>query len=249
MGFMSIGISKKIALNAPRYKKIVEPFAGSAGTIAFEPGKRKPKAHVINIEDENKYNIMLFIKTMTSADKAKLKKYDWVSLPETFETVTKINATDGIDFFYKFFYLNHFSAKQKDPEALPLYDWLKKGVSAKKILYTLPQMQSALKKAELLNDDPVSVMNSAGSDAFLILLPKLPEHIEAVENKIKSISNNFFYAKKSMSNEDLFAAVETYSDKNVSAVNASTIMVATMEVVTNYDSRLIRIDLAELGYP
>jgi len=132
MGFMSIGISKVIALNSPRYKKIVEPFAGTAGTIAFEPGKRKPKEHVVNIEDENKYNIMSFIQSMTPADKAKLKKYDWVSSPETFEAVQKINAAEGIDFFYKFFYLKHFSAKQKDKEAPPLYDWLKKGESAKK---------------------------------------------------------------------------------------------------------------------
>lgn len=248
MAFGQLGMQKIIALNAPKYKRIVEPF-GDNGTLALYPGKKKPKEHIVNFEDETLFALMSFIQGVTAADKKRLKAFDWVASSETFEAALSITAVEGAELFYRFFYLKHFGVRSKDPETPPTFDWLKVGKDASQLLFTLPQMKGAFKKATLINEEPLSVMSSGGgSDTFLILIPKKPEHVEAVEARLNGLSENFFFAKKSMSNDDLFAAVEGYADYNVSAATDATIMVATMEVMTNYDSRLQAIDLEELGY-
>jgi len=234
MAFGELGIAKVIAMNAPRYTRLVEPFA-DGGTVAMYPGMRKPRQHIVNIEDETIFNIMLFMQTHTLADKKNLKARDWVSSAETFDAALAMNATEGPDLFYQFFYLKKFGVRSKDPEVPPTYDYLKLGHDMGKIIFTLPGARVSLKKATLTNDDPLSVA-LGGSGTFTILTPRKPEHIEAVESRLAGISGEFFYAKKSMSNEDIFAAVDA-GGPFISTFAASSIMMATMEVRTNYQHK------------
>jgi len=240
MAFGELSIAKQIALNAPKYKKIVEPF-GDYGTIALYPGKKKPKEHIVNIEDETIFAVMSLMQSMTSTDKKRLKQYDWIASPETFEAVLAINATEGTDLFYRFFYLKKFGVRSKDPEQPPTFDYLKIGHDMKSMLYTLPVARIGLKNVTLTNEEPISVVNGvSGPDTFVILTPKKPEHAEAIESKLASMSAQFFYAKKSMSNDDLFLSVDQNSNDKmiVSTFAASSIMMAQMEIRTNYESGL-----------
>lgn len=237
MAFGELGIAKTIAMNAPKYKRIVEPFA-DGGTVALFPGMKKPKEHIVNIEDETTFNLMLFIQGLSGADKKTLKGFDWVSSQETFDSVLSISATEGVELYYRFFYLKKFGVKAADAESDPTYDQLSIDDDMSSILFTLPVTKIGLKKATITNDDPLSVVGSGGgSDTFMILLPKTPEQVDAVESKLGNLGGPFFYAKKSNSNEDLFAAVDASGGTIISTFAASTIMMATMEVRTNYDHK------------
>jgi len=77
-----------------------------------------------------------------------------------------------------------------------------------------------------------------GGGNFLILVPKTPEDVVAVEGKLSTISADFFFSKKSKDNETLFADAQRNKALKTSTITASTIMGATMEVVTNYDNKL-----------
>jgi len=238
MGYKSLGIAKTIFEHAPKYTRIVEPFADN-GTAALFLAKKPPKEHIVNLFDETSFILLSFIQNLSGSDKAALKGFDWVGSQETFDKVVSINATDGADFFYSFFYLKHFSIKQKDPEATPLFDLLKNGESAEKVLRALPTQKASLKKTTLVNDDPMAVFSKySGSGNFLILAPKTSEDIDAVSGKLGSISADFFFAKKVIDNQTLFDDAAKNGQLKTSTINAATIMVATMEVVTNYDNKL-----------
>ena len=245
MAFGEIGFAKRIALNAPKYSRIVEPFADN-GTLALYLGKRKPKQHIVNIEDEVLFAVMLFVQTLSAADKKRLKSFNWVGSPEAFDAAVAITATEGADLFYRYFYLNKFSAKTLDKEAPPEFDFLALGKDHKALLYALPPMRVGLKPVTLSNEDPLSVMGSGSAGTFSVLLPKKPEHIDAVESRLPGMAGEFFYAKKSMSSADLFESVAQISDSmNVSTFAASTIMMAQMEVRTNYSSRMVPLEPIE----
>ena len=238
MAFGELGFAKTIAMNAPKkIKKIVEPFA-DMGTVALFPGMKKPKQHIINIIDETIYQLMLFIQGLTGADKKKLKSFDWVSSEETFNTVLGITATEGAELYYRYFYLKKFGVKAADPEQPPTYDFLSAGNSLAGMLFTLPVTKVGIKKATITNDDPGAVISSAsGADTFVVLLPMTPEQTQDVESKLPGLSASYFYAKKSASNEELFDSAGSAGDTVVSTFAASSIMMATMEVRTNYDHK------------
>ena len=233
MAFGELSFAKVIAMNAPKYTKIVEPFA-DGGTVAMYPGMKKPKVHIVNIEDEIIFNIMLFMQGHSPADKKKLKGMDWIGSPEAFDAALSINATEGADLYYRFFYLKKFGVRAAEPDADPAYDALMHGMDISKILFTLPSAKVSLKKATITNDDPMSLVTGGGG-TFTILTPKKPEHIESVESKLP-IGGDFFYAKKSMNNDDLFEAVDR-GNMFISTFAASSIMMATMDVRTNYEHK------------
>jgi len=235
MAFGELGIAKVIAMNAPKYTKIVEPFA-DGGTVAMYPGMKKPKQHIVNIEDETIFNLMLFLQGHTPTDKKNLKGMDWVASAETFDTVLAMNETEGSGLFYRFFYLKKFGVKSKDPEADPIFDYLKIGHDMKSIIFTLPVAKVSLKKATITNDDPMSLLGG-GAGTFTILNPKTPEQIDSVESKLQGIGGDYFYAKKSKSNDDIFEAVDNKGTSFISTFAASSIMMATMEVRTNYEHK------------
>ncbi len=189
MAFGDLGIAKVIAMNAPKYNKIVEPFA-DGGTVAMYPGMKKPKQHIVNIEDEIIFNIMSFLQNHSPADKKNLKGRDWIASPEAFDAAIAINAMDGPDLYYRFFYLKKFGVRSKDPEADPTFDYLKLGSDMSKILFSLQVAKVSLKKATITNDDPMSLV-TGGTGTFTILTPKKPEQIQSVEAKLP-IGGDFF---------------------------------------------------------
>lgn len=231
----SLSISKDIALNSPKYTKIIEPF-GDSGTFMEYLAKKKPKEHIVNFENEDRFNEMLFVKDITGADKRNLKARDWVGSQEAFDKAVSITATEGIDFYYKRNYLQHFAIRQTGPEAEPVFDLLETGEDVKlKVLGNIPVLKGLLKNVTLLNEDPVSVMNQSGD--FYILAPRTPEQIEAVDGKLATIGGDFFYLKKSKDNEELAETVKETKEK-VSVLTGATIMVNTFQIITNYDNKL-----------
>lgn len=237
-----LGIGKTVAMNSPKYTRIVEPF-GDGGTFALYLAKKPPKTHLVNLEDETLFALYTFAKEHTAVDKRTLKGYDWVSSPETFDKVAAIAATDGPELYYRFFYLKKFAAKSKDPEAPPAYDWLKLGHDMGSIIYGLPVEKVGLKKVELVLGDPlVAMAGASGADTFVILAPKTPEQVDAVESRLP-LSSPFFYAKKVKDTQVLFDDATTVGDRMVvSHMAASSIMMATMELRTNYDTKLPIVD-------
>ena len=242
MAFGELGIGKQVAENSPKYTRVVEPF-GDMGTFALYLAKKPPKTHLVNIENETLFNLFTFLKGHTAADKRTLKAFDWVSSPETFDTVTAITATDGVELYYKFFYMKKFAARSKDPEAPPAYDWLTLGHDMGSIIYDLPLQKVGLKKVEFVLGDPLTVMTAAsGADTFIILAPMTPEQTEAVEARLP-LSSPFFYAKKVADTQVLFDDAAAVGDRMVvSHFAKASIMMATMEVRTNYATKLPIVD-------
>lgn len=240
-GLLNSKVAKTIAANAPRYRKIIEPF-GDGGTFALFLEKRRPKEHVVNFEDEVMFALMLFIQNLSARDKAALKRFDWTGTEEAFDKALAVSATEGPELFYRYFYLKEFGTMSKDPEAPPVFDWMRRGENMKSMLFDLPIMKIGLKGVTLINSDPMALVSSGGTDSFLILLPQTPEQIQAVESRLGSISSPFFYAKKIASNEQLVEDAASGSDRIViSEFSAASIMMAMMEARTNYENDLMPI--------
>jgi len=242
MGFgINTKVGKTIAANAPKHSRIVEPF-GDGGSYAFFMERKRAREHVLGIEDESLFAILSFIQLLSSADKARLKSFDWIGSEETFDKVLGITATEGAEFFYRYFYLMEFGvmARGMSEDAAPMFDWLRRGMDMKKSsLFDLPLMKIALKGVALVLGDSMALVQSGGSDTFLILLPGSPEQVQAVEGKLSGLSSPFFFAKKSASNDDLAAAVASNAGQIVvSSFAAASIMMAQMEVRTNYENKL-----------
>ncbi len=243
MAFGDLAISKTIAMNAPKYSKVIEPF-GDSGTFAMYPGKKKPKEHILNIEDEIIFSIYNFLQSHTGSDKSKLKKMDWVSSIETFTSVLAIKATEGADLFYRFFYLKKFGVRSKEEGVDPTYDALKYGKDMGNIIYLLPSQKVGLKGVTIINGDPLSAIS--GSGGFMILAPKKPEHVESVDKQMP-LSGDFFYAKKAKDNETMMEAANSAGASFVTHFAQSAIMMGTMQVTTNYETKLPMVPLDETG--
>lgn len=239
-GSLNTTIAGTIAANSPKHTKIVEPF-GDGGTYALYLKKKKPKEHILNIEDEVLFNAFIFIQNISSSEKSALKKKDWVSSKETFDAVLKINADQGVDFFYSWFYKRHFGSRVKEEGEIPEYDLSKIGVDISNKLFDIPLMVVGLKGVNIINEDPISVMNSA--NGFLILLPKKPEHIESTESKLNSFTDDFYYSAKVADFSITIEAAELYTDLNVASQIIATIMMGNFSTITNYENKLKTIDL------
>lgn len=244
MAFGELNISKTIAENSPKYSTIIEPF-GDGGAFALYLKKKKPKQHILNYEDEDLFKIMLIIQNMSSADFKNLKSRDWVGNIDTFNSVVSSSAVDGLDFFYRYFYLKHFSERQLDKEAPPIFDVLKMCKDVKLFLFDFKITKVGLKGVTILNQDAVSVMSMSGADPFYVLVPKTPEQQESVNSR-KSSLGNYFYAKKKKNNEELIEVAKSETNNFVSVFTQSSIMMADMQVITNYESRLNPIDVEKI---
>lgn len=235
-GTLNTTTAKLITRNAPKgVDRWVEPF-GDNGTVALYLEKKKPKAHLLNIEDEILFSMFTFVQSASSSQLKQLKGFDWIGSPETFDSVLAISATEGPEAFYRFLYLKHFTMRVlgADPEATPLFDFSKFGEDASGKLLGLPLMRVGLKKVTIVNGEPSSVMGESG---FLILLPSGAEQVETVKTGLSGISSPHMFIAKG----EFPVAVEDarqMPNKNVTTFAAATIMMATMEVVWNYDSKL-----------
>ena len=244
MAFGELNIASDIMSNAPKYKQIVEPFADN-GSVAFYKKKSSPKVHIVNYEDVELFTIMSFIQNVNAQQKKALKQKDWVGHPDTFAQVQTISAVDGVDFFYKFFYSKHFTMKTLDKEAPPKFDFLKMGLNVSSLLFKLPVQKAMLKKATLTNDIGDTLVKQYSNDTFLILVPK-GEVVESVNQKIKSISSPYYFSIKSKSNDDLATSVIDNTNAKVSTFAKASIMMAQMQVITNYDNRIKGIDIEQV---
>ncbi len=233
-------LAKKIADNSPKkYMRIVEPF-GDGGTYALYLAKKKPKEHILNIQDPVKFAMMTFLKNQTNEDKRKLKGFDWSATSETFDKVMKITATEGAEFYYKKMFEMSFGNMQKDKTQMMTFDYLQNGQNIKTIIYELPLQKLGLKNVQISNEaDPISIIKKYDAPGtFMILLPFSPEHIQAVE-ALLPLQSSFFFTKKVMDINMLYDfARENKKDMKVSYMASTSIMIADMEVLTNYQTSL-----------
>ncbi len=241
MAFGELKLSKHIALNSPKYATIIEPF-GDNGTFALYLKKKRPKQHILNYESEDMFKIMIIIQNMTASDFKNLKSRDWHGSVDSFNKVVSINAIDGLDFFYKYFYLKEFSERQLNEDAPPVFDVLKIGMDITNFLFSFKLTKIGLKGVTILNQDYKSVISMSGQNPFYILVPKTPEQQDFVKGKIAGLGN-FFYAKKSLNNTDLIDTARSETINIVSTLTISSIMMQTMQVITNYENRLIAVDI------
>lgn len=244
MAFGDLNIAKQIAENSPKYSTIIEPF-GDGGTFAMYLKKKRPKQHILNYEDEELFKIMLIIQNMSSAEFKNLRARDWVGNIDTFNSVVSISATDGLDFFYRFFYLRHFSERQLDKEATPIFDVLKMCKDVSLFLFDFKLMKVGFKNVTILNQDAGSVIAMGGSEPFYILVPKTPEQQDLVNSKLNGLGN-FFYSKKKKNNLELVEEAKAQVNNFVSVFTQSSIMMADMQVVTNYETRMDVIDVEKI---
>lgn len=243
-GTLNATLAKTILAKAPKYRRIVEPF-GDGGTLALELAKKRPKEHVVNVVDEALFLALDFVQRATSADLSRLKKFDWIGSPETFEAVSAITADSGPEMFYRWFYLKKFGMRMSaDPEAPPTFDLLSTGLDLKMKLIGLPLMRVGLKGVTLLNEDPLAVLSRYGAGSFLILLPKTPEHVEAVRGRLSGQGGDFFFAAKVADADVLVEDARKYSALKVAGKKVASIMMSTMSVIANYDTGLPAIDPA-----
>lgn len=242
MAFSSLGYSNVIARNSPKHKRLVEPF-GDSGTMAFELTKKRPKEHILNIVDEALFSILKFLQNIKGREKQQLKKLDWIGSQETFDKVVKITSTEGLDFFYKFFYLKYFTLRTLDKEVAPTFDIMRNKRDASNLLRAIPIQKIGLKKVIIINEDSVSIISKySGPDTFIILNPRTPEEKEQVKTKLKGLSSKFFYTEKSMNSQILIDDVAAFKDLEVSIFASSSIMMSTMEVITNYETKLEKVE-------
>lgn len=245
-GAMNASLAKTLATNAPKYQKIIEPF-GDAGSFAFYLAKRKPKEHLLNVEDETLFNLLTFVQKMSSSHKAQLKRFDWISSKETFEKALAIKATEGPELFYRFIYLKKFGERATDPESDPVYDWLTVEEDTSSVLFSLPIMRSALKVVVLSLGPGLKMITGGDAKTFWVLLPKKPEDVEGVRSRIKTLGSPFFFGAKINTNEQIVEAVKQYPNLKVNAMTASSIMMGKMITVWNYDTRLEPLDPKVIG--
>jgi hypothetical protein len=231
-GAMNNTIAKTIASNAPKYKKIVEPF-GDGGTFALFTAKRPPKEHIVNITDETLFNAMLFAKSYTASDMSELKRKNWVSSQETFDMVSMITDTEGPDFIYRFLYMKKFGMKMLGAEEIT-WDAMSVGKDFKNNIYAFPLMKSMLKRVTFTSDDPMGLM---AGDGFTILVPP-NDQIDAVKTKLKGLSGDFFFAGKAASADSVIQDAQSLDGLNVAGIKVASIMMASYSIVTNYESRL-----------
>jgi hypothetical protein len=240
-GTLNATLAKTIAANSPRYRRIVEPF-GDGGTFALHLAKRRPKQHVLNVVAPELFAAFTTCQMATSGDLRRLKGMDWTGSPEAFDAAMSITATDGVEALYRFLYLKKFGMAMGPNQPME-FDLLAEGRDASDVLMGLPLMRALLKGVTILNDDPLSVMSSNGrSGTFMILLPKTPEDSDAVRGRLSGLGGEFFFAAKANDTAEVVDASKTYSQFNVSALKAASIMMATYAVVSNYSSSLPPID-------
>jgi hypothetical protein len=240
-GALNATLAKTIAANAPRYRRIVEPF-GDGGTFGLHIAKRRPRQHVLNVVDPELFAAFTATQRATSADLRRLKRLDWVGSQKAFDAVMSITATEGVEALHRFLYLKKFGMAM-GPDQPMEFDLLAVGRDASDVLTGLPLMRALLKGVTITNDDPLSVMSSnSKSGTFMILLPKTPEDADAVRGRLSGLGGEFFFAAKVKDTAEVIDASKKYNQFNVSALKAASIMMATYAVVSNYDSELSPID-------
>jgi hypothetical protein len=107
-------------------------------------------------------------------------------------------------------------------------------------LFAFSLMKALLKPVEFQNVDPLSLIPS---DGFMILIPD-SQNIDSVKSKLTSISGQFFFAGKISDGSQAIQDAQIMSNLNVHGQEVASIMMNSYSMITNYDSRLSKIDPA-----
>lgn len=237
-GSMNSTLAKTIAMNNPNYSKIVEPF-GDAGSYALYPQKKPAKQHIVNIQDEEMLAIMQFAQSYSNSDFSTLKNENWNSDEETFNQVQTISDLDGEKLVYKHLYNKWYGMSMTDSDEVS-WNMLTLNQNNKNKLFAFSLMKALLKPVEFQNIDPLSLIPS---DGFMILIPD-SQNIDSVKSKLTSISGQFFFAGKISDGSQAIQDAQTMSNLNVHGQEVASIMMNSYSMITNYDSRLSKIDPA-----
>ncbi|MFT8747120.1 hypothetical protein [Liquorilactobacillus nagelii] len=237
-GSMNSTLAKTIAMNNPNYSKIVEPF-GDAGSYALYPQKKPAKQHIVNIQDEEMLAIMQFAQSYSNSDFSTLKNENWNSDEETFNQVQTISDLDGEKLVYKHLYNKWYGMSMTDSDEVS-WNMLTLNQNNKNKLFAFSLMKALLKPVEFQNVDPLSLIPS---DGFMILIPD-SQNIDSVKSKLTSISGLFFFAGKISDGSQAIQDAQTMSNLNVHGQEVASIMMNSYSMITNYDSRLSKIDPA-----
>ena len=235
-GAMNTTIAKTIALNNPNYSKIVEPF-GDAGTYALYPQKKPAKQHIVNIVDEETLAIMQFAQTYSNSDFSTLKSENWNSDEDTFNQVQTINDLEGEKLVYKHLYNKWYGMSMVGSDEVS-WNMLTLNQNSKNKLFAFPLMKALLKPVEFQNVDPMSLIPS---DGFMILIPDT-ENLDSTKSKLTSLSGQFFFAGKVSDDAQVITDAQQMNTLNVHGQEVASIMMNSYSMVTNYDSRLSKID-------
>ncbi|MCI1632357.1 MAG: hypothetical protein LKI22_00060 [Liquorilactobacillus nagelii] len=237
-GSMNLTLAKTIAMNNPNYSKIVEPF-GDAGSYALYPQKKPAKQHIVNIQDEEMLAIMQFAQSYSNSDFSTLKNENWNSDEETFNQVQTISDLDGEKLVYKHLYNKWYGMSMTDSDEVS-WNMLTFNQNNKNKLFAFSLMKALLKPVEFQNVDPLSLIPS---DGFMILIPD-SQNIDSVKSKLTSISGQFFFAGKISDGSQAIQDAQIMSNLNVHGQEVASIMMNSYSMITNYDSRLSKIDPA-----
>lgn len=235
-GSLNNTIAKTIALNNPNYSKIVEPF-GDSGTYALFAEKKPAKQHIVNIVDEELLALLQFAQSYSNSDFTTLKNENWNSDEDTFNQVQTISDIEGEKLMYKFLYNKWYGMSMAGSDEVS-WDVLTLNENNKNKLFAFPLMKSLLKKVEFQNVEPMSLIPS---DGFMILIPDT-ENIENVKSKLPGLSGQFFFAGKANDGMAVVNDAQSMSNLNVHGQSVASIMMNTYSFITNYDSRMAKID-------
>ena len=99
-------LAKRIVAAIPKHRVYVEPFAGGAQVFwAKEPSE----VEVLADRDPDIAFAFRFVKNITPAKLATLKRKSWVGDAERFKRLLESSPKDDVERFYRFAYLAHFS--------------------------------------------------------------------------------------------------------------------------------------------
>ncbi|MCI1700000.1 hypothetical protein [Liquorilactobacillus nagelii] len=235
-GTLNNTIAKTIALNNPGYSKIVEPF-GDSGTYALFAAKKPAKQHIVNIVDPEMLAIMQFAQSYSNSDFSTLKNENWNSDQDTFNQVQTISDTEGEKLVYKHLYNKWYGMSMLGSDEVN-WNVLTLNQNSKNKLFAFPLMKVLLKSVEFQNVDPLSLIPS---DGFMILIPD-SQNIDSVKSKLAGLSGQFFFAGKVSDGMAVITDAQSMNNLNVHGQEVASIMMNSYSMITNYDSRLTKIN-------
>ncbi len=161
-------LAKRIVEAIPRHRVYVEPFAGGAQVFwAKEPSA----VEVIADRDPDIAFAFRFVKNLTPAKLARLKRKSWVGDAERFKKLLDSKPDDDVDRFYRFAYLAHFSFNKLRRGTMPEKHM---GVEAR-FIDRLEKFAPRLKNVVVRCADYEGVVDEFDEeDAFFFLDPPYP---------------------------------------------------------------------------
>jgi len=161
-------LAKRIVAAIPQHRVYIEPFAGGAQVFwAKEPSE----VEVLADRDPDIAFAFRFVKSLTSAKLATLKRKSWIGDADRFKRLLDSSPEDEIDRFYRFAYLAHFSFNKLRRGTMPDKHI---GVEAR-FIDRLEKFAPRLKQVIVRSADYEDVLDEFDApDAFFFLDPPYP---------------------------------------------------------------------------